>query len=61
LEDDEIVAQSAAGMVRIHGKNALAETYLMVARMMRRGDKEGEALWRAVAGALEGRPPSRSC
>jgi hypothetical protein len=55
-EDQESIDQSAAGMVRAHGKNALAETYLMVARMMRKGDKEGEALWRAVAAAIEKSP-----
>ena len=51
-KDDESVEQSAAGMVRIHGEKALAQTYLMVARMMRKGDKEGEARWRAIAKAV---------
>jgi hypothetical protein len=53
LEDDQSIAQSAEGMVRVHGRRALAEAYLMVARMMRKGDKEGEARWRAIAEAVE--------
>jgi len=55
LDDDQDIAQSAAGMVRTHGKDALAQVYLVVARMMRKKDKEGEALWRAIAKIIEGR------
>ena len=55
MDDDHDIAQSAAGMVRMHGENALAQAYLVVARMMRKKDKEGEALWRAIAKIIESR------
>jgi len=58
LDDNQDIAQSAAGMVRMHGENALAQVYLVVARMMRKKDKEGEALWRAIAKIIEDRRSS---
>jgi len=55
LTDDisESVNRSADGMIRIHGRNAVAQAQLTVARMKTIKDSSGERMWLAIALAIE--------
>jgi hypothetical protein len=50
---EQRIAQSVAGMIRIHGINAQAEANVEAARMARMNDAEGEKTWRAIAQGIE--------
>jgi hypothetical protein len=49
---EQHIAQSAAGMIRLHGANAEAQANLVVARWAERNDAEGVRTWRDIAQAI---------
>jgi hypothetical protein len=52
-DTDRTIAQSAAGMIRIHGDNAWAEANRVTVRFAKLNDAKGEKTWRAIVRAIE--------
>jgi hypothetical protein len=56
--DDESVQRCAVGMIRAHKDLADHECKAVIARMVKRRDKEGETVWRRILKEINVRAPT---
>lgn len=54
---EKFVSETAKGVIRVYGPNALIQTDLIVARMARYKDNQSPVMWREIARAVRKRQP----